>query len=494
MSIWQEDIQKNTYDELNNDIDVDILIIGGGITGISTAYHLLKSNLKVIVVEKNSIASGVTAKTTGKLTYLQDLMFSKISDKYSFDVAKQYYESQKDAIKLVRNIVEENKIYCDYVVQKSYLFASEKSEVIKVKKEQELLEKFGEKVGIVKKLPINIHNFYGISVSDTAYFHPVKYVNELAKICQKNGIQIYENTNVFDFKLDNNKYICYTNNNKIIAKKIVFACHYPFFTVPFLFPIKGYLERSYISASPVDKNKPVSGINTSKNTTSFRYHSSLGKNYLIYLKGSHNLAFKYNVCDNFKELNKDLEKLDLIPNYLWSNEDIITNDYLPYIGLISDNLYIGVGYNTWGMTNGSLAGLILSDMILGKNNKYISLFNPMRDMAIDNVFSIIYDTYSSVKSIIDSKIYKNKKFYSDRVVFTKKNGKDVAIYIDKDGIKHMVYNKCPHLKCNLIFNEEELTWDCPCHSSRFDLDGYVIKGPSNYNISYKKSNKKKKMD
>ena len=343
-------------------------------------------------------------------------------------------------------------------------------------------------------MPINIYNFYGISVSDTAYFHPVKYVNELAKICVKNGIEIYENTNIYDFKLDNDEYICYTKDNKIIAKKIVFACHYPFFTIPFLFPIKGYLERSYISASPVDENKPVSGINTSKNTISFRYHSDKIYNYLLYLKGSHNLVYKYNVVDNFNELKKDLEKLELKPKYLWSNEDIITNDYLPYIGLIKENLYIGVGYNTWGMTNGSLAGFILSEIIKGKNNEYISLFNPMRDMAIDNAFSIIYDAYSSVKSIIDTKLCKNRSFYSEKVVFKKKDGKDIAIYTDNDGIKHIVYNKCPHLKCNLIFNEEELTWDCPCHSSRFDIDGFVIKGPSNYNISYKKKNKIKKMD
>jgi len=115
-------------------------------------------------------------------------------------------------------------------------------------------------------------------------------------------------------------------------------------------------------------------------------------------------------------------------------------------------------------------------------------------MAIDNAFSIINDAYSSIKSIIDTKICKNKPFYSKNVIFKKKNGKDIAIYTDNNGIKHIVYNKCPHLKCNLIFNEEEKTWDCPCHSSRFDIDGFVIKGPSNYNISYKKNNRKKKMD
>ena len=171
--------------------------------------------------------------------------------------------------------------------------------------------------------------------------------------------------------------------------------------------------------------------------------------------------------------------------YIWSNEDIITNDYLPYIGKIKNNLYIATGYNTWGMTNGSIAGLILSDLIKEKFNKYTSLFNPKRLMPLSSFPNVVYDLYSSAKPFIGNKLIKNKKFYSNKVIFTKKDGKNVGIYIDDAKISHVVYNKCPHMKCSLIFNESELTWDCPCHSSRFDLDGNCIKGPSNYNISYK---------
>lgn len=156
---------------------------------------------------------------------------------------------------------------------------------------------------------------------------------------------------------------------------------------------------------------------------------------------------------------------------------------MPYIGKFKENLYIGIGYNTLGMTNGTLAGKIISDIILNHNNEYVSLFNPLRKTRVLPVF---HNLYSSTKPFLENKIVKNKNFYSKNVVFTKRKGKSVGIYTDTTGKEHIVYNLCPHLKCNLIFNEEELTWDCPCHSSRFDLDGNVIKGPSNYNISYKK--------
>jgi len=481
-SIWIEGITSNSYSKLDKDKFVDVLIIGGGMTGISTAYHLRNSSLKVCLVDRNEIGMGISSKTTGKLTYLQDLMYSKISKKHSDGVAKTYLNAQIDAIKLVKDIVNDNNIDCNFTKQKSYLFANSEIEVNKLKHEEALL-KYMNVLVKEENIPLNIDNKYSISVSDTYYFHPVKYIKSLANICFNNKIEINENTNIKNITRDKDKYICFANDYKIYAKKVVLACHYPFFIIPFFFPIKGYLERSYISASLVGENKNISGINiSSNNSKSFRYYQNKD-NYFIYLNGSHNLRSKYNLKNNFNNLIKELNKMNIKPSYLWSNIDIITNDYLPYIGRLEDNLLIGTGYNTWGMTNSSIAGKILSDIILNKENKYIKLFDPYRKGI--NICSVGNDIYSSLKPFTLNKLIKNKSFYKDKVFFTKRDGKNVAIYIDKNNKEHIVYNKCPHLKCSLIFNEVEKTWDCPCHASRFDIDGNVIEGPSCYNISYK---------
>lgn len=484
-SIWIEGIKKESYPTLDKDLEVDVLVVGGGITGISAAYHLRNSKLKVCVVERNKIGSGISSKTTGKLTYLQDLIYTKLSKKHSCNVPSEYLKSQKDAIKLVENIVKKHNIDCNYTKQKSYLFASTKEEINKVKHEKELLSYMKVKIQ-EENINLNVNSLYSISVEDTAYFHPLKYIYALAKICAQNKVAIYENTTITNIDKEKDIYICTSGNNTIKAKKVIFACHYPFFVFPFLFPLKGHLERSYISASKVLDKKTISGINTSKNTKSFRYHSDNVNNYFIYLYGSHSLANKFNVKSSFNKLVDEVYSLNIKPEYIWSNIDIITNDYLPYIGLIEDNLFIGTGYNTWGMTNGSLAGKILSDLVLERENKYAKLFNPKR--CVSSICSITEDIYSSAKPFIENKLIKNKSFYSDKVIFAKKDGKNIAIYIDKDGKEHIVYNRCPHLKCSLIFNEVEKTWDCPCHASRFDIDGKVIEGPSKYNISYKKEN------
>jgi len=480
-SLWLEGIESQNCSPLKSDIECDVLIIGGGMTGLSTAYHLKNSSLDICIVEQDLVAHGVSSKTTGKLTYLQELIYSTLTKNYSKSHAKLYLNSQIEAIKLVEQIVNENSINCDYHKVNSYIFTDKIDNINKIKEEKALLESFGIKVEEFNELPINLKSYCTIKVTDTAVFHPVKYLNALKNILLTNNINIYEKTKVTELKKEDGGYICYANKHKIRAKTIVLACHYPFFIWPFIFPLKGYLERSYISASKVDESRDVSIINIDKKIKSVRYHND----YLIYLTGSHSLATKYNVSKSFELLLADLNKYNLKPDFIWSNYDIITNDSLPYIGYIDDNLIIGTGYNTWGMTNGSLAGEIISDLILKKDNKYARLFDPRRNQGLTGVVGTLVDIYSSAKPFIENKIIKNKSFYPDNVRFEMRDGQPVGIYVDRKGNEHIVRNKCPHLKCSLIFNEIEKTWDCPCHGSRFDIDGNCIQGPSSYDISYK---------
>jgi len=478
-SIWINDITLGKSNKLNKDIDVDVLIIGGGITGISTAYHLMNSNLKVALVERDRIGMGITSRSTAKITYLQENIYSKLNKSFGYDVAKKYFDSQKDAIKILKNIVDTNNISCDLFESESYLFTDDKEKIKDVKLEKDILKRFGSKVYESSMLPNSNKIKYAISVSGTYVFHPLKYLYSLKKLLLKNKINIYENSKVDSIEKEDGYYICKVNNFFIKTKKVVLALHYPYFLFPYLFPFKTTLEKSYIGVNKVDKDFHFNAINTSKPTKSIRYHKDIDDVYEINLVGSHNIAFKNNDKNNFSLL-EDKKYL-----YLWSNIDIITNDYLPLIGKIDDNLLIGTGYNTWGMTNGSIAGKVLSDIILKKSNKYIDLFNPKRGINSSNIINFPVTLFSNMKSFVGSKINRNKSWYSNNVRFDTMNGKNVGIYVDDNNIKHIVYNKCPHLGCSLEFNEVEKTWDCPCHGSRFDLDGKCINGPSNYDISYK---------
>ena len=483
-SIWLDGYDYNDYVSLDKDITCDILIIGGGITGLSTLYNLRKSNLNVVLVEANLVGSGVSGYTTGKINFLQELIYSDILKQSNYEKAKLYYDSQKYAIKKIVDIINKEKILCDLEKTDSFVFANEEKEIEKIKKEKELLTSFGERVEEYNKELLYVQNKYAIKVSDTYVFHPLKYLLALKKIIRKFNKPIYEKTKVNNIIKNGEYYNLQTDKYVIKAKKIVLACHYPFFLFPYFLPIKTNIEKSYIIAS-LAKNAHKTYITSNKPTTSIRYH----KDYLIYLSNSRNISNKIDEKENYEEVIKKANNLNLKVKYIWKNDDLITLDKIPYIGYVKKNdktLLIGTGYNTWGMTNGSLAGFILSDLIMGNTSKYASLTDPLRVIHIKNTLPKIMNIFYNSKGFLKSKIKKNKDWYQN-VKIKNINGKSVAIYKDNDK-EYKVYNTCPHMGCSLIFNAVDKTWDCPCHASRFSLSGKVIKGPSTKDITYNEKN------
>lgn len=476
MSLWGKYLDDFNFDKLSSVIETDVLIIGGGITGLTTLYYL-KDYESVCLVDANRIGTGVTKNTTGKLTFLQGAIYSELEKNINYDVACKYLESQQYAIKLIKEIIQKEKIKCDLENVSSYVYAMNEKDVSKLKREKVVLES-----NKIKVKEYNGNNYkYAISVDDTYVYNPIKYLNELKRILKDK--QIYENTLINKIKYIDGSYHCYSDSGKIIAKKVIITCHYPFFLLPFFLPSKSYIEKSYLIAYKVDKNEHCSGITVSNPGFSYRYYQDGDDIYKICLGSSHNTAVKQNDLDNFENVKKifNISEKDIVAK--WSNVDIITGDKLPYIGEIQENLYIGTGFSTWGMTNGIVAAKILSDTILNKQNLFANFFKIHR-MNLYKIKSTFINVGSTVISFINSHF--RKEWYSNRVKFENRNGIPVAIYIDEKGNEHVVINRCPHVKCALIFNEEEKTWDCPCHSSRFDIDGNCIKGPSKKNISYKK--------
>ncbi len=458
ISIWKDTSERTYYKKLDKDIDIDVLIIGGGITGVSTLYHLKDSKPKVALVEQNKIAYSTTGNSTGKLTYLQNDLLDKIrksvGDKKSFSYISFEIEGMNRMVKLIND----KKFDCDLTCVDSYLYTNKESEVDKLKD----LSKFLNNRSIVtKEEECNlIESKYMIGVENTYMINPIKFVNCLLK---DNKYPIYENTSIIKIEKEYDKYISYTKNNKIISKWIVIASHYPYFIKPMFFPNKVSLEKSYLSASK-KKIDDISLISYSNPFISIRTY----KDYLIYLSNSHALNKDIDDKHNFNELLKKVSDLKLKTSFLWSNIDIMTVDGMPYIGKIKDNMLIGTGYNTWGLINGFMAGVILSDIIKNKDNKYIDLFNPNR-FSVKSIPKYISNIFKNIDGYI--------KGFKSNVDINYKDGKKV-LSVDN----HTVLKKCPHIGCELKYNEVEKTWDCPCHGSRFSIDGKCISGPANKDI------------
>ncbi len=469
-SIWEKDIKINENQEKFQTTNTDILIIGGGITGLTTAYFLNNSKQKITLIDKSTIGMGITAKTTAKITYLQQDIYTKLKKYHGLETSKKYFESQKEAIRTITKIIKDNNINCNLEKVPSILFTTESSNIKKINDEKELLTEWN-----VKTKDINHKNIKtGFLVEDTYIFHPLKYLNGLRKIIEKN-ISIYENTIAKSIIKKDNTYVVETNNGNIITKTIVMACHYPFFLFPNLFPLRTYIEREYVNAVKVKEPKKYTAINIDKSLHSIRYY----QDYLIYGSNDHKLTNKIDYERNFNQSKKDFEKyFHSKPKYTWMNQDIIPHDKLPIIGKLKDNLYISTAYNTWGMTNATIGGKIISNLINKKENTYQELFNPNR-INIPLIINGFLGIFDYLKVYIESIFHKSNPHY------VKIKGITYGIYEDELGKKHQIKLICPHMKCQLVFNKEELTWDCPCHGSRFDIDGNIILGPATKKVSDK---------
>ena len=458
-SIWEEYL-KQEFSSIESDVETDVLIIGGGIAGILTAFYLKDTNLIITIVDRNKILSGVTSKMTAKVTILHDIL-----TKISKNNLELYLKSQIDGLKLLKTNIENLNIKCDFKPNESYLFTGKYSNIKKLKQIEELLSKLKIKYDNTN-IPIKeLKSLYSLKIDNSYEINIIKYLNEI--INNLDNVNIYENTNIIEVKKDKSNYIARTNKYKINAKKIIFASNYPYFIKPLLMPLKVRLEKSYIMYGDSNYNGEYNLINIDKNVHSIRFYN----NKMIYLTNSKYISHVKN--DDYNRVF-DKKLITKVDNF-WTNMDLVTNDYLPLVGRVFTNMYIITGFNTWGIISSHIASSMLSSLITNKNKyiKYKEIFNPRRGITIQKMLNSSINIYENMNGYFKGIISKNKLIYYNN---------DKAIYIDSKGNNHIVKRKCPHMKCNLIFNDKEHTWDCPCHGSRFTLDGKVINGPSKFDI------------
>ena len=485
-SIWIDNIKDKSLPSLKENITTDILIIGGGIAGLSAAYFLKDSKYNVALIEKDKCGLGATSKNTGKLTFMQDLIYHKIETNYDKETAYLYLRSQKEAIDIVSKIVKENKINCHLTKTRSYIFSNNERNEKEFEKEIEFYKENKIKYKKENKLPIKYPSKIVLETEDSYVFNPYEYLLGLKKIL-KNKIAIYENTTCTSVDKEDDYYICQTKNNSIIkAKYVIIATHYPIFIVPYFTPFKTEVEKFFIGASKTKEIKNIQILSHNKPSVSMRYYNNDKDNYFLYGRRTHSSTTNLDVRKDYYEINTEYQKYfgkDI--EYFYHTHDIMTYDNLPFIGEVSKNLYIMTGFNKWGNTNGTIGGKLISDLILNKENIYQNIFNPKRNLSLDKIKNITLFNIRVSSRYIINKINPHMSYYDDNVKIKMINGKRCGVYIDENKKEHIVSNICPHMKCNLVFNYLDKTWDCPCHASRFDIDGNLINGPSVFDIKIK---------
>lgn len=429
-SIWTENNNCSgrklpDYIQLKENIKTDVLIIGGGLAGLLSAYKLKERGINCIVAEADRICSGTTKNTTAKITSQHGLIYNKLIKKFGIEKAQMYLKANESAIEEYKRLSE--IIDCDFEKKDAYVYTCNSPEDLE--KEQNALESLGFPVSHTKssKLPFSICG--ALKFENQGQFNPLKFASGIIK-----DIKIYEHTMIH--RIDNMTAI--TDHGSVRAENIIVATHFPFLNKHGSYFLKQFQERSYVMA--LENGPDVGGmyIDGSGNGLSFRNY----KDKLLIGGGSHRTGKPgggWSTLERFAE--EHYPDCDIACR--WAAQDCMTLDGIPYIGSYSKmtpGLYVATGFNKWGMTSAMVSAMILSDLIEGRNNPYAPVFSPSRNMLRKQLY---INGFEAIKNLLSPSA-----------------------------------KRCSHLGCSLKWNPHEHSWDCPCHGSRFSENGKIIDNPA----------------
>ena len=440
-SLWLTENKNNSkFESLSKNINTDVCIIGAGIFGMTCGYYLSKAGLNVSIIEKNEIGHKTTGHSTAKITSQHGLFYTYLVETYSEGFAKDYLSANQEAIENIKNIIDDEKINCDFERQSNFVYTTNPNEVAQIKKEVDVLNALAFPANFVTKTGLPFDVAGAVQFKNQAQFNPIKYLNGLAKCISKNNGKIFTNTTVTDVKKIGDNFYIFTPNNVVTSKYVILASHYPFVNFPGIYFFKMYQASSYVIG--VDVKKTINNgmyITASDPTFSFRTANYNGKKILLLGGCGHKTGTPAPYEDTYGTLENYAKQL--YPNceilFRWDTRDCITLDKIPYIGRFSnvmDNIYVGTGFNKWGMTTSNVAANIVCDIILGKENKYAYVFDSTRVHPIKNRIEVKNMITESVNSLAIKK-FKDSTVNFDKIPINSGgvidvNNQKVGIYKD----------------------------------------------------------------
>lgn len=476
-SVWSKSYDIKERKPLKGDIEVEAVIIGAGITGLLTAYMLKERGVDVIVIDRGRILNGNTKNTTAKITIQHNIIYDKLIKEFGEENAKKYAKANELAIETYKEIIESNNIDCDFEREDAYVYSLDNSK--KIENEYEASIKIGINAELVDEIELPFKIAKAIKFKNQAQFNPIKFLNFIAK-----DLVIYEDTKAIDIKEDT----VITKHGNIKAKSIIVATHFPIINTPGYYFLRMHQEREHLIA--LKDAQIIHGMYLDEKDGGYtfrRYKDLLIMGGISKRTGDNELGGSY---DKIRDLAKKLYP-ESIEKYSWSAQDCMTSDGIPYIGIYSKempNVYVATGFNKWGMTSSMVSAIIISDMIVGVDHDFYDIFSPSRFDMTASIKKLVKDGVETTYNFIAQKVHIPMQTIEhvnngegEIIIY---NGEKVGVYKDNDGKIYTVSTKCPHLGCELKWNADDLSWDCPCHGSRFDYKGNLLDSPSIKDLRY----------
>ena len=484
LSLWIDTTPSTNYHALEGEVSADVVIVGGGITGITAAYLLAKAGKSVVLVEKDRLAMAETGHTTAHIVESTDADYGDLIKDHGEDGARLNTEAIRASMNLIRALVDELKIDCGFKAVEGYLYTEEEKDREYLQREQENLRRAGVETEWTDSVPLPFPTIGGLHYRNQYTFHIREYLLVVASAAVKHGAIVYENSLVNDVQPG----IVKTANGQVRAKHVLLATHVPINDRGVIWA-KMHETRTYVVAAPIEPGRVPDALFWD---TMFPYHYTRLLEtddglYLIVGGEDRDLGKEDNDESRYEALEEYCRTRFGVTSFShrWSGQINEPADVLPFIGKSShgENVWMATGYSGTGMTFGTLAAMMLSDFALERENPYAKLYDPGRTKVVSVLENIV-----TKGKVIPKRLFEK---ITDRDVETHSlddvpegEGKIVSLDGKKcaaariDGELRMLDPTCTHMGCTVAWNSAEKSWDCPCHGSRFDTRGAILNGPA----------------
>jgi len=498
VALWVATAGATAYPALAADLDVDVAVVGGGIAGLTAALALKRAGHTVAVLEAARIGTGVTGHTTGKITSLHRLVYTDLADRHGPEVAGSYGQANQAAIEHIARIVAEEGIDCDFRRVSNYTYAESDDALARVRDEAALAARLGLPSTFTSDVPLPFAARGAVRFDGQAQFHAVKYLQGLARAVNGGGGHVFEDSRVTSVR-DGAPGVVETGGGTVRAREVIVATNFPVGD-PGVFAERCYLHRSYIVASRAPSAR-LDGtfISVDEPMRSILAIDVDGSSYMLTGGEGHRATEAGDAAGRYRRLEAFArERLGAgETSFRWSTQDVMPLDGLPYVGTLSPtaaHVHVITGLRKWGLTNGTAGALMLADTLSGRHNPWAAVFDTNRASPAGRSSgersqpkqAQLPQSEPEQAAQIEQREQREQSALAGlgpgEGTVVEIGGRKTAVYADAAAGLHAVSAICTHLGCTVEFNADDLTWDCPCHGSRFAADGAVIQGPAAKNL------------